>query len=300
MCTGPDVCTCKQWWNLWRDAREGGGRPTYRQYNGDPQYTGWTGYDCSTPICVQAKEFVLNVPTGQKLTRLGGRDYENTDVIENCVYPDDASNTFTCYEDPSSCTSSFCKAYRAGKTAAELVKINQFMSIPLYGVIYGEEPINNLVLMSNKKVIGEGVYGSIMDALSSGGQWVIGDGDAVENNGKSYQAGCPDVTPDPYRSPPGHILRFAGTGNAHRIKGYASGLKHHPTWERTDANHLCSVLAWQEGDFKEQNVSIKFEDRPYTINNPNRRSGRLIRVNHISFVRDGPEEFVNDPKGNPE
>ena len=300
MCTAPDVCTCKQWWNLWRDAREGGGRPTYRQDNGDPQYTGWTGYDCSTPICVQAKEFVLNVPTGQKLTRLGGRDYDNENVIGDCVYPDDASNTFTCYEKPSSCNSPFCTAYRAGKTAAELVKINQFMSIPLYGVIYGAEPKNNLALMSPKKVLGEGVYGSIMDALSSGGQWVIGDGDVVKNNGKSFQAGCPEISPDPYRSPPGHTDRFMGTGRAHRIKGFASGLKHHPSWERTDANHLCSVLTWREGDFKEQNVSIQFEDRPYTINNPNRRSGRRIRVNHISFVRDGPEEFVKDPKGNPQ
>lgn len=35
------------------DGREAGGRPLHRKPNGDAQQTGWTGYDCSVPICVQ-------------------------------------------------------------------------------------------------------------------------------------------------------------------------------------------------------------------------------------------------------
>tara|TARA_A100001015_G_scaffold199954_1_gene223260 strand:+ start:322 stop:552 length:231 start_codon:yes stop_codon:yes gene_type:complete len=50
------------------------------------------------------------------------------------------------------------------------------------------------------------------------------------------------IEPDYYRSPPGHRYRFEGSGRAHRIKGYASGLKFHKDWERTDDNHLCNVL----------------------------------------------------------
>lgn len=36
----------------------------FQKPNGDPQLTGYTGYDCNTPICVQAETFRLNVGTG--------------------------------------------------------------------------------------------------------------------------------------------------------------------------------------------------------------------------------------------
>ena len=319
ICTAPDVCTCKQWWSLWRDAREGGGRPLYRQENGDPQYTGWTGFDCSTPICVQAEKFVLNVKTGVALTRLGGRYYEFPSVIEQCIYPADATSTFTCYLNPEMCESDICNQYLSGLTTKERIKVKQFMATPLYGVIFEDEPINNLVTMSKDKIScdvpikmvkgkvvcdGERTFGEIftqiMDDLSSGGQWVIGDGDVLRNNGKFFQAGCGQIEPDYYRSPPGHRYRFEGSGRAHRIKGYASGLKFHKDWERTDDNHLCNVLTWQEGDFKLQGASIEFEVKPYEMLNPNQRSNRRIRVNHIAYIRDGPEDFIKDPAGNPQ
>ena len=200
ICTAPDVCTCAQWWSLWRDGREGGGRPLYRQENGDPQYTGWTGFDCSTPICVQAEAFALNVPTGRELTRLGGRHYGFPNVIEQCRYPSDATADFTCYENPQVCnlphTSDICKAYLSGLSLQQGQKVKQFMATPLYGILYGEEPINNLMTMDEDKITiedGERSFGemfaSILDDLSSGGQWAIGDGDVIRNNGKFFQAG---------------------------------------------------------------------------------------------------------------
>jgi hypothetical protein len=30
-----------------------GGRPLFQDEKGNPLYSGWTGFDCSTPICVQ-------------------------------------------------------------------------------------------------------------------------------------------------------------------------------------------------------------------------------------------------------
>jgi hypothetical protein len=66
-CTAPDTCTCETWDNEWDDLR---GRPLYRMPNGDPQLTGYTGYDCNTPICTQADAFNLNTREGE--IRLGG------------------------------------------------------------------------------------------------------------------------------------------------------------------------------------------------------------------------------------
>jgi hypothetical protein len=60
-CTAPDTCTCSQWENAFRDKR---GEPYFRRSDGDPQLTGWTGYDCNTPICVQAQRWVPNDEEG--------------------------------------------------------------------------------------------------------------------------------------------------------------------------------------------------------------------------------------------
>lgn len=77
-CVAPDTCQCQQWENEWRDGRIGGGVPIFKRPNGDPQFTGWTGYDCSTPICVQAERFRTNVDqntfnSADVVVPLGGR-----------------------------------------------------------------------------------------------------------------------------------------------------------------------------------------------------------------------------------
>ena len=65
-CIAPDVCECRTWPTSFKDSRDGGGRPLFRQPSGDPMYTGWTGYDCMTPICVQAEAFLENVVLGHR------------------------------------------------------------------------------------------------------------------------------------------------------------------------------------------------------------------------------------------
>ena len=66
-CTAPDVCTCAQWPSRVRDAR---GVPAFQKPDGSPQDTGWTGYDCGTPICVQAAAWVPNDDTGRRFVAL--------------------------------------------------------------------------------------------------------------------------------------------------------------------------------------------------------------------------------------
>ena len=75
-CVAPDTCQCNQWPNEFVDGRVAQ-RPFYRKPNGDAQDTGWTGYDCSVPICVQGS-FVFNVDsTSENYQVFVGRGGDN-------------------------------------------------------------------------------------------------------------------------------------------------------------------------------------------------------------------------------
>jgi len=60
-CSAPDTCTCVTRAGAFEDNR---GQPYFRKSDGNPQETGWTGFDCSVPICTQAERFVLNDDEG--------------------------------------------------------------------------------------------------------------------------------------------------------------------------------------------------------------------------------------------
>ena len=79
ICVAPDTCKCVQWENTFRDGRQGGGKPLYQDQNGNPLKTGWTGYDCSVPICVQASTFYINVQgkSADGFQSLGGHGGDN-------------------------------------------------------------------------------------------------------------------------------------------------------------------------------------------------------------------------------
>ena len=66
-CSGPDTCTCIQVPTTFVDAR---GQPLFVKPDGDAQYTGWTGFDCNTPICTQAAMWVLNDESGDNVVSL--------------------------------------------------------------------------------------------------------------------------------------------------------------------------------------------------------------------------------------
>ena len=59
-CVAPDTCQCSTLPTRFLDAR---GIPLYGREGGKAAWTGWTGYDCGTPICVQGT-WVPNVPPG--------------------------------------------------------------------------------------------------------------------------------------------------------------------------------------------------------------------------------------------
>lgn len=84
-CVAPDTCQCVQWENTWRDDSVGGGIPLFQKPNGDPQLTGWSGFDCNTPICVQAERFRLNVNSSSRrsdIVPLGGRKNREEECTE--------------------------------------------------------------------------------------------------------------------------------------------------------------------------------------------------------------------------
>lgn len=56
-CVAPDTCQCLQWPSLFTDGRGAAARPLFQQPDGQSQLTGWSGFDCSVPICVQADRF---------------------------------------------------------------------------------------------------------------------------------------------------------------------------------------------------------------------------------------------------
>ena len=119
------TCQCKQWRSLWRDQREAGGQPLYRDEYGDPQYTGWTGFDCSTPICVNAQNFTLNTKIGR--LRLGGRDPANPNELEKCVFNVTGTDTFV-----------------PGRGGCYYTLYPRYRNIAAYGILYENEPTNNL------------------------------------------------------------------------------------------------------------------------------------------------------------
>ncbi|KAF4033201.1 LCCL domain-containing protein [Phytophthora infestans] len=84
-CVAPDQCKCVTWDSNWRDGRENGGKPVFQLPDGRAQRTGYTGYDCNTPICVQAKQFVLNVASrsSSNFRALRG-NYDSATATRNC------------------------------------------------------------------------------------------------------------------------------------------------------------------------------------------------------------------------
>jgi hypothetical protein len=81
VCVAPDTCDCPQTPTSFVDAR---GVPLFQKVDGDAQSSGWTGFDCNTPVCVQAAAWILNDDTGSKLIYLlkdSGRPLVNDGTV---------------------------------------------------------------------------------------------------------------------------------------------------------------------------------------------------------------------------
>jgi hypothetical protein len=247
-CIAPDVCDCKKWRSLWRDQREAGGQPLYRDEFGSAQYTGWTGFDCSTPICVNAENFTLNTQIGRM--RLGGRDPSNPDVLRDCVFNVTGTDT-----------------YKPGRGGCYMTLYPRYRNIAAYGILFDQEPTNNLFGQPPGETLGNyEVPQEDLDYLATytkcnepdvnncKGSWQKGQGEIIRNDGRSYQSGCLDVKPNFEKAPPGHRNRYWGTDESHLVKGWGGfwgyGQRNLTSWERTSDTHLCAVLEWEEGDYR--------------------------------------------------
>jgi len=78
-CVAPDTCRCDMWESAFVDSQEIP-MPVFVRPDGSAQFTGWTGFDCSTPICVQAEKFILNVynSSADGWILLGGHGFDGT------------------------------------------------------------------------------------------------------------------------------------------------------------------------------------------------------------------------------
>lgn len=73
--------------------------PQFQKANGDPQMTGYTGYDCNTPICVQAEKFRLHANQSVSNPEVNVRSDQTGcgwDVLDTgCCYG--ANDAYTCF-----------------------------------------------------------------------------------------------------------------------------------------------------------------------------------------------------------
>ena len=270
ICTAPDVCECVMTPNTWVDGRLGGGRPLFRDENGDPQLTGWTGFDCSTPVCTQSAKFKMKDDgTGRvepPVVEMGWTPLDPAGTVflggdGYVLYGDEPTNNLM-YQMPS-------------------YDVKNKFSIQGYQVVEAE-----------------------LDKLSWKGKWVPSDGVIVRNEGKYFQSGCTVVQPIPakplsetWRKQYPRIDAFLnplgpGSGRGHRfrnqhyVKGWASSTERNDTtWRRTSESNLCNVIQWEEGDYSEQKLdhpTYKFDDR-------------RIRVNYNNYIKKTEEIWIKGP-----
>ena len=269
-CIEPDVCQCMLTPNTWVDGRLGGGRPLFRDEYGDPQKTGWTGFDCSTPICTQAAKFKM---------KDDGTGRVEPPVVEMGWTPLDPSGTVFLGGD--------------GYVLYGDEPTNNLMyQMPSYDA-------KNLYSIQGYKVVE-----AELDKLSWKGKWVPSDGVIVRNEGRSFQSGCTTVQPTPaqklssgWRKPYPRIDAFLnplgpGSGSGHRfrefhyVKGWASTTgRNDTTWRRTSESDLCNVIQWEEGDYTTQGLShpvYKYDER-------------RIRVNYNNYIKETEEIWIKGP-----
>jgi len=175
ICTAPDTCSCARWRNTWRDRRLDGGRPLFQDQNGDPQLTGWTGYDCSTPICTQAEEFVLNDVIGS--IRLGGyglilfgHEPFNNLRRDDLTMPPYMPYTFSNDVPPIRYWIPEIRDHNS-----------ELWSLPEKFL----EEDSRLCRMQGLQFCTDHPDASPLQAI-----WSPGDGEVVRNDGRSYQSGC--------------------------------------------------------------------------------------------------------------
>eukprot|EP00924_Labyrinthula_sp_SR-Ha-C_P014134 snap_masked-scaffold_77-processed-gene-0.38-mRNA-1 protein AED:0.12 eAED:0.12 QI:0/-1/0/1/-1/1/1/0/1936 len=220
-CVAPDTCSCWRWPSEIRNNRNLGGWPMFRNSLGDSQLTGWTGYDCSTPVCVQAIEFVINIAS-VGATRLGGYGLilEGHEPVNNLytVVPRRPYRSYTFTED--------IPPEKVYMPELRIYNKNIWQE-------YGDSMLENRYRVCRK--LGFRYCSLYPDADPYQTLWGFGDGEVVRNDGRSYQSGC-----KPWSA------RFADYDDRNLNS-------------RKPAV-LCEVDFWEEGDYFEgRNIRVNDE-----------------------------------------
>ncbi len=167
VCILPDVCKCKQWYSTSRDGR---GFPMHRKPNGDPQDTGYTGYDCNTPICTQAQRFVLNTAAGE--TVLVNSSNAGTTFQSGCV----AAGPYISLNRTRTSAAYLCgilKWYQGEYLATHANALG--VSVNSSGRVVRSNHANYIQLSTEKWVLGPRVAGEGMYACFNNGSCVQPD-----------------------------------------------------------------------------------------------------------------------------
>jgi len=212
-CTAPDTCTCARWYSTWRDNRLDGGRPLFQDDEGNPQLTGWTGYDCSTPICVQAKGFEKNINArgtgnlslgGYGLILYGEEPVNNYNLPTTLSFPPYNAYTWSKDLDPQKIYSSMLREWN-----------NDLWALP---EVFLEETFRMCRMRGFDCCAKNSLCYEFSFPRDRG--WGPGDGQIVNNNGRSYQSGC--------------------KLESERFSDYE---------EDRGQGYLCNVLEWEQGDY---------------------------------------------------
>lgn len=174
-CVMPDTCECSRWRSKHFDSRRSGGWPMFQDTEGDPQLTGWTGFDCSTPICTQASTFITNLPNGA--VRLGGNE-----LILFGKEP--TNNLFLSYGSKPP------YLYSTVDPETEQVTYNSWLRKSNLDVwnLYKAEILEHGYALCRK--YGNDFCEKKPNELPFEPTWDFGDGEIVRNDGRSFQLGC--------------------------------------------------------------------------------------------------------------
>lgn len=295
VCVAPDTCQCYQFNTSFYDGRIAGGRPLFRDQNGDPLKTGWTGYDCSIPICVQAEKFLLNVPSSSpSYVSMGGH---GADALESCTDSSTGDTLPRCPLYDIYLTGNNGKSFQTGcgwdpldtgcciKGSNNYITCYKCTGTSLGGIANNENA--GLPISSNHTFYCAGDVSSVTKQVS---EWETLS-DFLDSNknflicGKYHQPRDhdPDVTPQDY----GVAKYYVDVLDSDK-----SNYNYRSNW--TSNRFLCNVQEWIQGDYIDDAGlgSITGVGSVYGLD-----SGRHVRINTPNIIVDSTTEtYTRGPK----
>jgi len=265
--------------------------PLFQRPDGEPQLTGWTGYDCSTPVCVQAAGFRLNVDTSDpsnadlppsnsgELISLGGHgkdgslecssercNFYNKMVTQNdgrsfqtgCGY--DPIDTGCCIENNINQEEPFSADYLYICYACREGSLRRRMG-------------DNSVQCENDDIAWEGFTSAKM--ISSN---FINEAGRIQKCGRLHNPVGPN---DGY-----YVSNLPGVGLEYSNQNGLSNV--------TSGRFLCSRLRWMQGDYIDD---AGLYGIPGMGDDNGLIPGRHVRINVNNYMRDelNPDLWVNGP-----